>query len=182
MLKFKVISIASLLFEVILFWIIWLVAGYLWINGMDIYVDILKFVIIIVMVIIIITALLIIIKTINKLFSIKSSKVRNIGLMILLVCGLTIHILLYYSMSSFGYNNSGLYCITNKEIVSESYYFYIESPKNNYVRIKCTKDIFDKLIIDKNVLYTFSYRGLAYNTNKGVLNGSIDISDIIDNR
>ena len=50
------------------------------------------------------------------------------------------------------------------------------------VKIECAKDIYEDLIIDEDVLYTFAYRWLAYNDDKGVLEGIIDTKDIIDNR
>ncbi|MFA9397597.1 MAG: hypothetical protein ACERKV_04935 [Clostridiaceae bacterium] len=80
-----------------------------------------------------------------------------------------------------GYSTGGLFNITDKKQIGESYYFYVKKSDVNLVEIKCTKKTYENLIINKDVLYTMEYRWLNYKDDEGVLK-SIDTKDFIDNR
>ncbi len=182
--KLRVISVPAFVLEVVLFWIIWFIRGYAWVNSHDVVSDVLNIVLIVGLIIIIVSAVLTIIQ-LNRDFSTDSSipAVKKIVLVIVFIAFIGIHSFMYFSYSDVGYSTSGLFNITNKQVIEDSNYFYIKSSDDSHiVEIECTKEIYDELIIDENVAYTFTYRCLTYDDDKGVLEGSIDTKDIIDNR
>lgn len=180
--KIKKFSLPIFILEIIIYWITWYIYGYLWVNSINKVSDIFRVTIILEMLIIGFTAFLIIIQILN-LLSTKKNGVKKIISVIVFIVFISIHLAMYGLFSNLGFSTSGLFSIIDKKIDEGTYYFYVKDPNDKHViKIKCTKDIYSELIIDDNVLYTLSYKWLSYNVNKGVLNGKIDTTDIIDNR
>ncbi len=182
--KLQAISVKTFVLEIILFWIIWFIHGYMWVNGFDIVSDILRIVTVIGMLIIMLSVILVVIQIKRDFESDQSLSIsKKIGTIIIFVAFIAIHSIMYFSFSDMGYSIGGLMSIANKQVDDGKYYFYIKSTDSNHlVKIGCTYDVYEKLIINKDVMYTFSYRWLTYFDDKGVLEGSIDTTDIIDNR
>jgi hypothetical protein len=182
--KSNIISVKTFVVEVIFYWVIQFVFGYTWVNGYDIISDTLRIVAEIGMLILIVSGLLTIIQ-IKRNFSSDNSKsvLKKFGIVVLFVTVISIHSFMYFSFSEIGYYTNGLFNLTDKQIIDGKYYFYIKgSNPSRIVELECTKDVYETIIIDKDVLYNFSYRWLTYNDDIGVVDGSIDTSDIIDNR
>jgi len=168
--------------EVVLFWIIFFLHCYFWINGKDAIADALLMVLIAGMAIIIISFFNIIINF-KKDFSVNNIfVVKKIALVLMLMLLFVAHIIMCFSFyDRMGSTISGGRSIVNKQETEDLYYFYVKH--NNYiVKIECTKDIYDNLIVDEKVMYVFSYRILEYDNDEGVLYGSIDTTYYVDNR
>lgn len=180
--KFRIINVTTFVIEVILFWAIWFLYGYTWVNSFQTIANILNIVTVIGMVIIVLTGVLIAIRMVRDIESEKSvSFDKRLGTVIIFVVFIGIHTLMYKTYSEMGYNTVTSTSIVNKDISQGKHYFYIK--KSTYlVKIECTKDIYDQLIVDKDVSYTVSYRWLTYKKTHGVLDETIDTKDIIDNR
>ena len=180
--KFRIFNVTTFIIEVILFWIIWFIYGYTWVNNFHTIANILNIVTIIGMVLIVMTGILIAIRLVRDIDSEKSvSFAKRLGTIILFVVFIAIHTLMYKTYGQMGYQTVTTTSIVNKDISQGEYYFYIK--KSAYlVKIECTKDIYDQLIVDKDVSYMVSYRWLTYKKNVGVLDETIDTKNIVDNR
>jgi len=168
--------------EVVLFWIIFFLHCYFWINGKDAIAGALRMVLIAGMVIIIISFFEIIINF-KKAFSANNIfVVKKIALVLILMVLFVAHIIMCFSFyDKMGRTISGCRSIVNKQETEDLYYFYVKH-NNHIVEIECTKDIYDNLIVDEKVMYVFSYRILQYDNDEGVLDGSIDTTYYVDNR
>ncbi len=176
------LSIIVFAVEVVLFWIIWFINSYAWLNCIDMISDVLNIVLIVGMIIIIVSGFLIFIKLVNHAsidnYISVSKKIVSLSVLIIIII---IHSVMYISFSDMGYSTIGLINITDKKEIGDSYYFYVKKSGNNFVEIECTKKTYENLIVDKDVAYTMRYRWITYNDDKGVLE-NIDIKDFIDNR
>lgn len=185
--NFKGLSITIFAVEVLFYWIIFFLYGFVWVNGKDTVADVLNAVLMVGFVGIIITALWVITK-LKRDFSTDSSMsgIKKISLVVLSSTILIIHLTMWFSFyTNMGYSLGGNFFITDKKQVGDSYYLYIVRHKNNLkntVEIECSKDTYDNLIVNEQVAYGFSYRCLTYSENKGVLERDINTKDFIDNR
>lgn len=182
--KLKIISVTTFALEVILLWIIGFIFGYTWLYGFDKISKILGIGIIIGIIIVIISAFLNIIKIKHDFLSYSPKPMfKKTGTVIVFIVFIAIHSIMYYSFFNMGYTVCGTFNIASKQTANSKYYFYVKSTADNHlVELECTKDIYENLIVNRDVLYSFSYRYLTYNSYKGVLEGSIDTTDMIDNR
>ena len=175
--------VAIFVIEVISFWIIFFLNGYFWLYGEgDIYravIMLLAFAV----VIIIINFFWTLIKLKNDFLIAKDiSVIRKMALVFVVLIFFVTHIIMCFSFyDKMGSHTSGSFTIANKQEMGNSYYLYVNR-NNHLVEIECTKDIYNNLIVDEKVQYVFSYNILIYNDDKGVLEGSIDTKDYIDNR
>ena len=182
--KFLGVSrVAIFVIEVVSFWIIFFLNGYFWLYGEgDIYravIMLLAFAV----VIIIINFFWTLIKLKNDFLIAKDiSVIRKMALVFVVLIFFVTHIIMCFSFyDKMGSHTSGSFTIANKQEMGNSYYLYVNR-NNHLVEIECTKDIYNNLIVDEKVQYVFSYNILIYNDDKGVLEGSIDTKDYIDNR
>ena len=168
--KLREKNVTIFILEVIIFWVIFFVNGYAWVHGFDKISDILK-------IILVIGMLGLVISVINTF-----RKVKRLGskLMVLMLVVIQLLFLCFYIPKFEGYSSEGLYSINRKKEVNGSYYIFINS-SSGYVKVKCERDIYEKLVVDKHVSYPFSYRSLYYDNENGVLQGSIDIANAFSN-
>jgi len=182
--ELKTVGVPILALEVVLFWIVWFLYGNAWLNGSDMFTNILRIVLVVGMSIIMVSAFLAVIR-LKRNFSPGSSMsmLKKIISVIAFIIIIVIHAYTYYSLSDMGYSTSGLFNILNKQEIGDSYYFDIKSSDQSHtVTIECTEDVYEELIIDEGIAYSFTYRWLTYDNDKGVLEGNIDTTDITDNR
>lgn len=163
-------NVTIFILQIIIFWVIFFVNGYAWVHGFDKISDILK-------IILVIGMLGLVISLINTF-----RKVKRLGSKFMVLILFVIQLLfLCFNIPKFeGYSSSGLHSITGKKEVNGSYYIFIKS-SSGYVKVKCEKDIYEKLVVDKHVSYPFSYRSLYNDSENGVLQGSIDIANAFSN-
>ncbi|MGB4661140.1 MAG: hypothetical protein WBI07_18355 [Mobilitalea sp.] len=182
--ELKTIGVPVFALEVVLFWMVWFLYGYAWRNSSDMIANVLRIVLVLVMAIIMVSAFLVVIR-LKRNFSAGSSltAMKKIISVIAFIIIAVVHAFTYYSFSDMGYSTSGLFSIMNKQEIGDSYYFDIKSTDQSHtVEIECTEEVYRELIIDEGIAYSFSYRWLTYDNDKGVLEGNIDTTDIIDNR
>jgi hypothetical protein len=182
--ELKTVGVPILALEVVLFWIVWFLYGYAWLNGAVMITNVLRIVTVLGMSIIMVSAFLVVVR-LKRYFLPGStmSSVKKIVSVIAFIIIIVIHAYTYYSLSDMGYSTSGLFNIVNKQEIGDSYYFEIKSSDQSHmVEIECTKDVYEELIIDEGVAYSFTYRWLTYDNDKGVLEGKIDTTDITDIR
>lgn len=164
--------------EVILFWVLWFAYGYVWLNNYDNTSNVLRIVMLIWLIIIVLSAVSCFVLIIRE--TTKKSKVFPVAVFIIFVL---IHLGMYLKFSSMAYSTSGIFNIVDKKVEESEYYFYIDNTnQSGLVKIECEQDIYEKLLVDENVSYTFTYRWLTYNNDIGVLQGNVDMENIIDNR
>lgn len=182
--KLRPISVTAFVLEVFLFWILHFINGYAFVNGIDTISDPLRGVFVIGTFVIAFLAVLTIIQMVRDFKTDSAmSGIKKIGIITVFVVSIFIHINMYSSFTNMGYTSSGLFSITDKKEIGDSYYLYIKrSNGGRYVQIQCAKEIYDELIVDEKVGYVFSYRWLTYKNDIGVLVRSIDTTDFIDNR
>ena len=180
--RFQLISVTTLGLVILLYWIIWFIYGYTWIKGFDYVSNILRIFTFIGLLITVLSIILVAMKIKSDFKSDKSLSIsRKIGTLIIFVVFIAIHSIMYNSFSDGGDSIGGLMSIADKQVDDGKYYFYV-THNNHLVKIRCTNDVYENLIVDKDVGYTFTYRWLSYINDKGVLDGEINTTDIIDNR
>jgi len=183
-LKFRLVSVPIFVLEVIIYWIIFYINGYAFVNGIETVSDLLKIALVIGVVAISVSAFFTIKQTIRDFKTDGSlSKMKKTVIIIVFSVAIIMNIKMYSSLTEMGYTTAGSFSIAQKQEKGDSYYLYVKSGDGNHnVEIQCTKDVFDELIVDRKVKYTFSYRWLTYNCDKGVLFQNIDMENFIDNR
>jgi hypothetical protein len=186
--KFKVNSIILFAFEIILFWIVFFLHGFLWLYNYDTIADFLRLVTIAIFILIILTGILVIFRMEKEIFQDTTiTMLKRIGFLIIFLVFGTLHIWMYQSFYDAGTTSFVLTNITDKQTKGNECYFYVTRfnhriGKEVEVGINCTKEEYQKLVIDKKVQYSFEYRYLDYLPYKGVLEDRIDMKHIIDNR
>lgn len=186
--KFKMNSIILFVFEIILFWVIFFLFEFLWLYNYDAIADFLRLVTVAIFILIILTGVLVIFRMENEIFQDSSlTMIKKFGFLIIFLVFGSLHVWMYQSYYDTGSTMGILTNIVDKQIKGNESYFYVTRynkriDKEVKVKIKCTKEEYQKLIIDKNVLYSFEYRYLNYLPYKGVLDGRIDMKHVIDNR
>ena len=172
------ISIFALV--IIIFWFLFFLRNFFCVNSKIVISDNLFIVLSILMVFILILFYYNILK-LKKENNIPS--IQRVGLIFVLLFFIIIHVIMCFSFyDKMGSIRGGGGSLYNKQEIGDSYYFFVKGNNNHIVKIECRKDIYDKLIVDENVLYVFTYRVLQYNPEKGVLERDIDTSYYIDNR
>lgn len=181
--RLQVTSLKAFILELIMFWIFWFVEGYLWVNGFDIVSGIMSKVLFIGLLFIVLSIILTAIQMKRDFGTNNSLSIsKKIGTIILFVVFISMHFNMYCTFSDMQQSTGGLMSIVNKQVEDGKSYFYVKSmDDNDLIRIGCSAEVYDTLIIDEEVGYSFSYRRLTY-SGKGVLEGSIDTTDRIDNR
>jgi subtilisin family serine protease len=83
------------------------------------------------------------------------------------------------------YTSAGFSSIISKQTDTNTYSFTLplsDDIDDMTVELKCDKDIYDKLIIDENVAYSFEYRAAHFFGKTYAVLVSINTDEIIDNR
>jgi len=178
------ISIVLFLVSVILFWADCFLMQYSWANMYDGIFRISEYALISILVLMLITGIYSLIFIMKKVKSkgdnsILKSSILIVALIIIVGTCATFT----RSLTSTGYYVSGLTNIESKETDdSSNYYLLIKQVNtNNLVKIKCDKDTYSKIQVDKNIIYTIEYRIDLLDSKSGYLE-SIDLNDYIDNR
>ena len=84
-----------------------------------------------------------------------------------------------YVYGSFN-TTTGYSDVKYKRIEDNNYYIFVPNG-NSDIKLECTKDDYEKIIIDKNLAYGISYKWSTLSPNKGKLL-YINFNDVIDNR
>lgn len=178
------ISIVLFLVSVLLFWADWFLMQYSWANMYDGMFRISEYALISILVLMLITGIY------SLIFILKKVKIKG-GNSILISSILIVTLIIIVgtcatfarSLASTGYHVGGFINIESKETDDSSNYYLLIKwfNTNNLVKIKCDKDTYSKIQIDKNIIYTIEYRIDLLNSKSGYLE-SIDLNDYIDNR
>lgn len=164
--------------EVVLFWVLWFLFGVAYLNFYENLSEFLRIVTFIGLIIVAITALYCFVIILFK----HSENVKFLPVLIFIIF-LLIHLGMFYNFREMGNTTGGIFNIVDKEEIDGEYFFYVtQSDNTGVVKIECDKDIFEELIINEKVLYSFTYRWLSYQEDVGVLETNIDLENIIDNR
>lgn len=178
------ISIVLFLVSVLLFWADCFLIQYSWANMYDGIFRISGYALILILVLMLITGICSFTFIMKKL---KSKGVNSVLKSSVLIVALIIIVgtcaTFARSLSSTGYYVSGLTNIESKETDDSSNYYLLikQVNENNLVKIKCDKDTYSKIPVDKNILYPIEYRIDLLDSKSGYLE-SIDLNDYIDNR
>ena len=78
------------------------------------------------------------------------------------------------------YKTIGFGTITHKNTDNSKYFIYVNKG-NSDIKLECTKDIYEKIIVDKDLAYGISYKWSTLSPEKGKLL-YINFNDTIDNR
>lgn len=78
------------------------------------------------------------------------------------------------------YKYEGYLSLTQKKVINQNYYIYVNSDKG-VVQLECTKQVYVKAIISKDLQYRIYYTSNKLYPNKGQLL-FIKFNDKIDNR
>ncbi len=181
-LKFEIGSISLFISEIVLFWIIWFINDYAWLNCLDKVTYILNILLLLGMILITATGIWVFIQILkDPLKKNVVSEGKKIVSLVILIIIIFLQFNLYSTFSKSIQNNTGgCINIKDKKIIGDLYYFYVEKPDKTFLEIECTKEIYGELVVDKDVLYLMQYRWLIY-SNRGKLK-NIDTKDFLDNR
>lgn len=156
---------------------IWSAYSFAWVHYYDRISEILQVILITLGVIIILTGVSALIQWKNAS---KNKKKRSASILMLLLFTV-IHVGMFMSYGDMGSNTTGLNDVLAKRTNEGSFYFYVKSPSEKVIELKCTKETYEAIIVDEDVLYTMSYRSLNNLERKSVL-GYIKTDEFIDNR
>lgn len=170
-LRFKgAFLISKFAFVIIMFWSLFFLRNYLWINAKDTLSNYLLVIVLIIFAIIII----------SFFFDIRKIRKENTGIkktaFVLVIFSLfSMHSIMcihYYDKMGKSANMVG--SIYDKQKNENSYYAVIKGNNNRIINIECSKDIYEDLIIDENIWYSYTYRILQYEAQNGVLESGMD--------
>lgn len=180
------ISIVLFLVSVILFWADWFLMQYSWANMYDGIFRLSEYALISILVLMLITGIYSLIFIMKKVKSKGGNSILKSSILIvtlIIIVGTCATFASSITLTSTGYYVGGLTNIESKETDdSSNYYLLIKQVNtNNLVKIKCDKDTYSKIQVDKNIIYTIEYRIDLLDSKSGYLE-SIDLNDYIDNR
>lgn len=182
--KGMTISIVLFLVSVILFWADWFLMQYSWANMYDGIFRISEYALISILVLMLITGIYSLIFIMKKAKSKGGNSILKSSILIVtLIIIVGTCATFARSLASTGYHVGGFINIESKETDDSSNYYLLIKwfNTNNLVKIKCDKDTYSKIQVDKNIIYTIEYRIDRLDSKSGYLE-SIDLNDYIDNR
>lgn len=181
--KIMVVSLVLLIVSVALFWVDWFIMQYAWSNLYD---GVFNTASIFLIPLLCLTALLGVI-SINMLVKKNAKSGKNSVFKTLLMIMVLIGVLAVQTFSVVELSKTGerVFTVTNIESIENEnggYFLVVKKHKSEeFIKIKCDKNTYSSIIVDKDVLYTFTYRVELFDKSKGILE-QINIDDIVDNR
>ncbi len=159
------IIIIIFIVEILAFWAVWFMYGNFWKNGNDYIADMLNNINFVMIIIIIITAILAFFFILREIY--YKDKIIFIGLFIVFLIA---HLILYLNFSDMGRYVTGSYQLKEKENEEGAYYLMLENIDDTIPnKIKCEKNIYDKIDIDEKNTYELTIRWLSFSDEEGVL-------------
>ena len=172
-------SIIGLFFITVLFWTIWIVRAYAWVEYQELKVTILG-----VLLIGIVTGMLaaayMVFCIARTSYMLLNQKKKMIIAMVSMLAVMCINFYMLYEMRNYGYTISTLAAIERKESEGGSYFFQIrDSSDDTIVVLQCDKQTYDALQIDEMKRYSIQYRKLNFADERAIL-GFIDTNYIME--
>lgn len=168
-------SIVGLCFITVLFWGLWIVRAYAWVNYEEFTVTILGTLLIGVVTGMVAVAYLVfrIARTSYMLGNQKKNMVIAIVTIFVVMC---VNFFMLHEMRHYGYTISTLAAVEEKESKGGNYYFHIkDSSDDSMVILQCDKETYDALEMDEGKRYSIQYRKLNFGNHKVTL-GYIDMN------
>lgn len=182
--KIIVVSLVLFIVSVLLFWVDWFILQYAWSNvydGVFNTANILLIPLLCLAALFGVTSIVMLVKKNAK--SGRNSMSKTLLMIIVLISVLAIQIFSVVELSKTGERVFTVQNIESIESENGEYFLVVEKPKSEgFIKIKCDKNTYYSVIVDKDVLYTFTYRVELFDKNKGILEEQINIDDIVDNR
>lgn len=182
--KIIVVSLVLFIVSVALFWVDWVILQYAWSNLYD---GVFNTAIIFLIPLLCLAALLGVISFImlvkKNAKSGRNSMSKTLLMIIVLISVLAIQTFSVVELSKTGEHVFTVQNIESIEIKNGEHFLVVKKPNSQeFIKIKCDKNTYSSVIVDKDVLYTFTYRVELFDKNKGILEKQINIDDTIDNR
>lgn len=158
-------SLIVFIFEIVTFWILWFIYGFVWREGNVGTAQVMKIVAYVLMAVIIATAIIsfvILIHEASKGFQLKTE--------LLFVLFIILHLVLYIMFFDIGKISGGVFEVKNKAEENGKYYIYIEKDsREDEVKINLDYENYQNINLDNDTEYSFSYRWLKILPDQGVL-------------
>lgn len=171
------LSIISLLAVTVLFWAVWILRSYAWVEYQEKKVTVLGSILITLVTVMAVDCYMVfrIARPSYYLFGLKKKMLIAIGSISLVVL---VNFFMLSQVKEYGYTISTIAVIEKKEAEGGNYYFQImDSEEHAMLKFMCEKEIYEQLIIG-TVQYPIRYRRLSFGTKKAVL-GYIDVNNRI---
>ncbi len=112
----------------------------------------------------------------------RNIRKNTINLIVVLLLSI-VHMMIFLYVFSI-VTTTGIKTVVNKETENNKYFIYIDNDwenEQNNIKLEVDKDLYTKVIVDDNVVYSVEYKFSKYNPEKGELI-YFSVEDKIDNR
>lgn len=166
--KFVIIEIG--LFAVtILFWTIWFVKAFAWVEYKDRQAAVLGTVLI-ALAVVMLVAVYVLFRLARPSYMLVKRRKKMVIVMISTLLVIILNFFMLYKYHDYGYTISTITSITEKEAEGGNFYFQIvDSNNEETIRLSCDEQTYKKLEVNDTIGYYIQYRRLSFGHKKAIL-------------
>lgn len=166
--------IIGLFCTTVIFWAVWVLRAYTWVEYQEVFVNVLG-----TLLIGLATLMLVLVYVIFRIarpsYELVQCKKMMVTAIICISIVMLVNFFMLHELRDFGYTISSIAAIEDKESEGGKYYFTIkDSSDDSIVKFECDKKTYDTLEMGADTKYSVQYRQLSFGTRKATL-GYIDV-------
>lgn len=158
----------------IIFWSVWVLRAYTWVEYQEVLVNVLG-TLLIGLATLMLGLVYVIFRIARPSYELVQRKKMMVTAIICIFIVMVANFFMLHELRDYGYTISTIAAIEEKESEGGKYYFMIkDSGDDSIVTFECSKKTYDTLKMEEDTMYSVQYRQLSFGTKKATL-GYIDV-------